>query len=203
MKNTKIILVCFVISITIMSCYTKKRLSRLVTPNPTTYVFNASIEQIEESIDDAFGNNLQMKCMVLCWNGGDMGSFDYIYKNLKNVNDAILYPVCNRESKIYYRFGEPAPYNVSFHLHLESISEHKTKVEIFTLEPKIVLFEIGIAAIHFGFEWRKKVPSSTVEEYEILLAIGKQLKEKGMPACNYPEKWLKYREKHPSVGKRW
>ena len=176
-----------------MSCYTKKRVSRLVTPNPTTYVFDADIEEVVDAIKEK-------KRTLLHYGGlrfkGDRIFYDTsIYNNPNNINDAILVSIDYIKSKTYYRFGEPAPYNVNFHLHLESISEHKTKVEIFTLEPKIVLFEIGIAAIHFGFTWMKKVPPSTIEEYEILLIIGKELGEKGMPACNYPKKWLEYQEK--------
>ena len=196
MKNTKIILVCFVISITIMGCYTKKRVGRLVTLNPTSYVFNASIEQVKNAIKSGCGN-YQVQCMSLY----SKEDYEVDIFNTDIKKDALLIFHCDIESKIYFRFGKPLDYYVNFHIHLDSIFEDKTKVEIFTLNPEIEVFWVGIG--HFGFGWDKKVPPSTIEEYEILLIIGKELGEKGMPACNYPEKWLKYREKHPSVGKRW
>jgi len=169
-------------------CYAKKKLDN---SNPTSYIFDANIEQVEKSIIDGFGN-YQMECMVLCLNG-DRDYYNYIYKDSKNIYDAILNSLCSFKSKIYFKFGKPLYYQANFHIHLDSISENKIQVEIFTLDPEIIVFGIGYG--HLGYTWIKKVSPSTIEEYEILLAIGAQLGQEGMPECNYPKKWLKYHAK--------
>jgi len=170
------------LSIAIRGCYSKKKLEN---PNPTSYIFEASIEQVKNAVKSGFGD-YQMKCMAL-YLKGDMDCYTFIYEDSKNVNDALLDRLCDIESKIYYKFGNPLPYGASFHIHLDSISENKTKVEVFTLNPKIVLGVIMFGNIGHGHARVKEVPPSTIEDYEILLSIGEQLGEKGMPKCNYPK----------------
>ena len=175
------------LTVTISGCYSQKK---LINSNPTNYVFEASVEQVRYAIKKA--NETYQTSGLLYFNDKDY-HYSYIFNDSKNANDAILNPVMDIKSKIYFRFGKPLPYSADFHIHLDSITENRTKVEIFTLNPTIVTFGIGYG--HFGYTWEKKVPPSTIEEYEILLAIGRQLEEQGMPECNYPKKWLKYQAK--------
>ncbi|WP_291530026.1 hypothetical protein [Bacteroides sp. UBA939] len=192
MKNKKTKWIYIVLSITLVlcaairGCYSKNKLDN---PNPTSYIFDASIEQVRIAIV----NNAEKIRWYHLWSEiEDKETIHYTdikmdaWLNCHGGGNNVL-------SKIYFRFGKPLPYFVEFHLHLDSISEHKTKVEIFTLDPEIFLFGIGYG--HIGFSRSKKVPPSTIEEYEILLAIGEQLGERDMPPCNYPKKWLKYQAK--------
>jgi hypothetical protein len=179
-------------SITVTGCYVEQKLK---TPNPTSYIFNANVEQVRIAIKEGLGD-YQIKCLDLVLKGHrdyyDRDSI--IYSILQNQKDAILRPFsCNVESKIYFRFGKSLPYDVEFHVHLDSISENKTKIEIFTLNPKVIIFQFWNHGV--GFSWDKKVPPSTIDEYEILLSIGEQLGEEGMPECNYTKKWLKYQKR--------
>jgi len=186
MKNVVIKPMCFALSVTIIGCYSQKKMEN---SNPTSYIFNVDLEQVRNAIKNGLGD-FQIKCMAL------YAKEDY-EKDIFNTDikyDAILNSFCNLDSKIYYKYGKPLPYHASFHIHLDSISENKTKVEVFTLNPKLYTFGIGVG--HFGYVREKEVSPSTIEEYKILLAIGEQLGEQGMPACNYPKKWLKYQEKH-------
>jgi len=185
MKSAKIKLIYIALSMAITGCYSQKKLANL---NPTSYVFDTDIEQCKNAIKKV--KILDVSRPYFIDKKESHRDYIYIYNDSANRNDAILTCIGNFDSKIYFRFGFPYPYWADFHVHLDSILENKTRVEIFTLEPKIVVFGVGIG--HVSWTWTKKVPPSTIEEYEILLSIGEQLGEKNMPACNYPKRYLKY-----------
>ena len=188
-KNTKIkwiffvLSVILVLSIVIGGCYSKKKLD---TPNLTSYIFNANIEQVKSAIINGF-NDYQMGLSLYL--KGDLDFYNNsIYNVPQNKNDAMLITLPVINSKIYFRSGKPLPYSVEFHLHLDSISKSRTKVEVFTLSSEICTGGIPFGDTGHGYSRMKKVPPSTIEEYEILLTIGKYLGEKNMPPCNYPKK---------------
>ena len=167
-----------------MGCSSQKK---LVTLNPTNYVFNANEEQVRTAIGKAKRNGT---ASFKKYSSHKEYINGYIYNDSINKNDFVSCLLIE-QSRIFFRFGLfPYPYDADFILRLNSISENKTEVNIFTLNSTIFIFGIGI--YHRGIEWDKKVCPSTIEEYEILLAIGKELGEKGMPVCNYPKRWLKY-----------
>jgi hypothetical protein len=176
LKLIYLVLLCIIF----IGCYSQKKLTKT---NPTSYIFNSNIEEVRNAIKNGF-KDYQMECVALY-------SKEDFENGIFNTNikfDAILNSFCSVNSKIYYKSDKPLPYNASFHLHLDSISESKTKVEVFTLDPEIYVWGIGIWG-HSIHSQIKKVPPSTIEEYEILLTIGEQLGEKkDMPACNYPKK---------------
>lgn len=187
MKNKKTkwlaLSIILVLSIIIIGGYSKKKLDN---PNPTSYIFKANVEQVKNAIKNSIGD-YQIKCMALYFK--DEIELD-IFLKTENKDDAFLRSfLCSPESKIYFRFGKPLSYSVDFHIHLDSISENKTKVNIFTLNPKICTWGFPFGSTGHGYSHMKKVPPSTIEEYEILLTIGKYLGEKDMPPCNYPKKW--------------
>ena len=190
MKNRKIKRIVFALSvilvviIAIRVCYTKEKLSY---QKPTNKVFNANIEQVKNAIINGLGN-YQIQCTALY----SKEDYENDIFNTDIRYDALLISLCDIESKIYFRFGKPLPYWVEFHIHLDSISESKTKVEVFTLSSEICIGGIPFGDTGHGYSHMKKVPPSTIEEYEILLTIGKYLGEKDMPPCNYPKKYLKY-----------
>ena len=179
-KGISIKLICLVLSIILIGCYSKKKLDN---SNPTSYVFNANIEQVRIAIvnnTEKYNEN-----RMSLWSK-DEDKKIILHTDIKG--DAWLNQFGNIESKIYFKSGKPLPYSVDFHIRLDSISENKTRVEIFTLNPKIFRWGILYGNIGHGYAHMKEVPPSTIEEYEILLSIGEQLGEKGMPACNYPRK---------------
>lgn len=181
MQKTLIGLLFITISVLTIGCYTKEK---LLVPNPTSYVFDAGIEDVRKAIltrveDSLDGNTVYAK---------EDYENDIFSKNIKN--DALLVNICDVKSKMFFRFGKPLPYFPEFIIHLDSISEKKTNVVVYTSDTTIVVGGIGVP--HFGYTWEKKVSPSTIEEYEILLLIGQQLGQEGMPECNYTKKWLKY-----------
>ena len=182
MKNRTIKRICLALSIILVLCIAIKGCcyeKKLDNPNPTSYIFDTSIEQVRTAIVNN-KEKYETNKMLLWSNNEDKKIISH--KDIKM--DAWLSQFNNHYSKIYFQFGNPLIYFFELHIHLDSISENKTKVEIFTLDPEVFIFGIGYG--HFGFNNEKKVQPSTIEEYEILLSIGEQLGEKGMPACNYP-----------------
>ena len=182
---------CLILTITLVGCYSQKELAN---PNPTSYIFEASIEQVKSALKKA-NETYKIKGLLYFNDRDDYYYGGYVFKELKNVNDAILSSISSIDSKIYYKRGKPLRYSANFHIHLDSISENKTKVEIFTLNPEIVLGVIMYGGMGHGYPRVKEVLPSTIEEYEILLAIGEQLGEIGMPECYYPPEWLQYKAK--------
>ena len=181
MQKTLIGLLFITISVLTIGCYTKEK---LLVPNPTSYVFDAGSEDVRKAIltrveDSLDGYTIYAK---------EDYEKDILSKNIKN--DALLVNICDVKSKMFFRFGKPLPYFPEFIIHLDSISEKKTNVVVYTSDTTIVVGGIGVP--HFGYTWEKKVSPSTIEEYEILLLIGQQLGQEGMPECNYTKKWLKY-----------
>lgn len=181
MQKTLIGLLFITISVLTIGCYTKEE---LLVPNPTSYVFDAGIEDARKAILTRVEDSLDGYTVY----AKEDYDNDILSKNIKN--DALLQNVLDVGSKMYFRFGKPLPYFPEFIIHLDSISEKKTNVVVYTSDTTIVVGGIGVP--HFCYTWEKKVSPSTIEEYEILLLIGQQLGQEGMPECNYTKKWLKY-----------
>ena len=181
MQKTLIFLLFITISVLTIGCYSKEKLQ---SPNPTSYVFDAGIEDARKAIITRVEDSLDGYTVY----AKEDYENDIFSKNIKN--DALLVGICDVKSKMFFRFGKPLPYFPEFIIHLDSISEKKTNVVVFTSDTTIVVGGIGFG--HVGYTWEKKVSPSTIEEYEILLLIGQQLGQEGMPECHYTKKWLKY-----------
>lgn len=181
MQKTLIGLLFITISVLTIGCYSKEKLQ---SPNPTSYVFDAGIEDVRKAILTRVEDSLDGYTVY----AKEDYDNDILSKNIKN--DALLRNHYDVKSKMFFRFGKPLPYFPEFIIHLDSISEKKTNVVVYTSDTTIVVGGIGVP--HFGYTWEKKVSPSTIEEYEILLLIGQQLGQEGMPECNYTKKWLKY-----------
>jgi hypothetical protein len=165
--------------------------------NPIEYVFNVSIDSIHKmSIKNKYSlfehaavwtikekliipmeivNNLEKPA-----NKYDM-FIDARFDNLKS------YTYKNHE-------GEYLEYLVSFYIHLDSIDISKTKVSIETFDPKLIRdHDLLPSPPHFvrNPKWLIGEPS-TIEEYSILLNIGKSIGEKNMPSLILPDMNTKF-----------
>lgn len=157
--------------------------------NPTSYKFNANIRDIKKVINLNF-NRLEYKVMSLAFFEDDNPFSENIFTNPVNKYDAYLYSHNLINSSVYYKDSKPLLYSVSFHIHLDSVSNNQTIVTINTINPEVIV------GTKFGFSDNlrirtadfRKVEPSTVEEYEILLKIGTALTEKDMPPLIKPEK---------------
>lgn len=179
MKNKYFIRFCLgFFQIFVVSCSTNME-------NPTIYTYSHGLIQVRNALTDTVHGYF-----IEGFEDKDDVYTQGIFMDSSNVNDIVLIQMTAADSKVYSFFGRPFPYEVDFHVHFDSISENKTRVTINALNPKINFLGFGIG--HLGFVWSKKVRTSTIEEYEILLMVGKKLNEVDMPACKYPQKYLKY-----------
>lgn len=176
--------------------------------NPTNYEFNASIGDFQAAIKRAFGpewthelslesnsttpkgpmySALEYRGASLLWKGqADTLSREILTKP-GNEEDAYLCGdgQCVGLSQVYFKDGQPLIYYADFHIHLTSISASKTGVTIFTIDPNVVT----------GLEWHVAhgpahvcvaVPPTSIEEYQILTRIGRQLHTREMPEIKLP-----------------
>jgi len=145
--------------------------------NPTSYVFAASISEVQGAIR-------KVKCCGMALEFGNRALFSGdLLKQPGSGNDAYLHnfhsPIGN--SNVYVSKGRPLPYLAEFHLHLIPIDQSHTRVEIFTFKSEVIAGETwwGVhgtpANIYVG------VTPTTVEEYRILREIGAALHTEGMP----------------------
>ena len=96
--------------------------------------------------------------------------------------------------KIYLKEnGDSLNYLAGFYLHIEEIDSTHTKVSIMTIDPKVVLRRELLPSLPHMVRMDKtmSVDPSTIEEYGILLEIGRLVGEKDMPSIYLPEKKLK------------
>jgi len=164
----------------------------LPVKNPTAYDFNASLEQVKQAISEARGTNWQFGSgmlhvdQVLSWKEDNNPFAAKIFAKPENGNDAFLWGMANTigKSQVYSKDGKGLEYYADFHLHLIALNPIKTRVEVFTYNNYVMA----------GTEWHPQaqagihlvVPPSSIEEYQILLDVGRELGEKGMPKLVIP-----------------
>lgn len=177
-----------------MGCSATSQIIKTTPNNPTSYTFEFNLQQVSEFIKKEFLNRPGYRYMQLEYFGQDVlsSSAKKLFENKSNQNDFYLhYSSAIGKSKIYFnKKGEPLDYYAEFHLHLTVIDSINTKVEIFTTDPRVVVGRDLFPSLpHLvRMDKTKSVPPSTIEEYEILLKIGKGLgvKEK-MPKLVEPQ----------------
>jgi hypothetical protein len=189
MKNSSIL---FLLSFLLFGCSDiPERIADV--KNPTSFVFNKSKLKVREAIIEKFGH-LQFKDMILYFNGGKFRHIDTvgIFKQPGNEDDFYL-AASNHfsigRSCIYKMDNSALEYSASFHVHIVSIENNQTEVKIVTIKPRVVIGkDILPSGPHFVRQLKYyNVEPSTVEEYEILLTIGRALGQKGMPQLKKPE----------------
>lgn len=164
-----------------IGCDTKYKYIELKMPkkNPTSYEFDASIEQIQDAIRQNFFH-IPGKYLGFASDTNLVWGEDILAKP-ENVNDAFIYLHFGDSSRVYHRIDEDhkmIPYWYSIHIHITSIGERKTKVEVRAINPTIgigIRFPMNVLPREPGAAIEKDVPTSTIEEYEILLEIGDAL----------------------------
>lgn len=113
MQKTLIFLLFITISVLTIGCYSK---GKLQSPNPTSYVFDAGIEDARKAIITRVEDSLDGYTVY----DKEDHENDILSKNIKN--DALLINHYDVKSKMFFRFGKPLPYSPEFIIHLDSIS---------------------------------------------------------------------------------
>lgn len=178
---SSILLIC-------VSCESTKNCILSCT-NSTEYIFNYNLDDTKSAIQSCLGKNqfygldLGYKDNVMLSNIFEVDSFknDFVIEIFSGSSFL--------KSKIYYKTtGEPYEYFASFHLHLTRVSNDKTKVNVKVYNPEIIGTALLPMPPNFNRGFIINVPPSTVEEYEILLRIGRELNLNDMPQIKIPKR---------------
>ena len=166
---------------------------RLPAKNPTSYEFGFSLsrtkEALREGVSHMIGWHIEFATDTsIIWGKA-------VLRKSENANDAYIRHMGRFDtSRIYFwRKGGGAPYFVSHHIHLTPLGEDKTRVDVIAVDPAIT---VGVRFPYYlpfvpsvpDAAILKKVPPSTIEEYKILLVIGRNLGvEQEMPKIVLPD----------------
>lgn len=157
--------------------------------NLTTYTYNFSMEAVKASIVAQF-QNYNYRKMGLYYTDNFYPDSLRLFEQPGNKDDFCLstYDDPIGKSYLYFIDGKSLDYIASFHLHVSQLDSLRTKVEVKTLKSKIITGKKLIPNIHgvrpFNY---KEIEPSTIEEYEILLLIGKKLGQEDMPELKKPK----------------
>ncbi len=162
----------------------------LSNKNPTSYVFNVWIKKLQENIYSWFKDITEQEKMNFIKD--DWYKLHFSLETPEDTifaKDLLLSPVNNNDfylhSHRFYKsntyFYENKPLLVSwwYHLHLESVEKNKTKVTVIPIK-----FELLLGTEDSFPKWKKisfDIPSTSIEEYKILLYIGNRLWTEWMP----------------------
>ena len=151
---------------------------KLISKNPTSYEFEASLDSIKSTIHYVFGKGKY--AYLESADDYPLVSGKGILDKSENKQDFVLenlFP--GHKSKVYVSKKEIVPYFYKLHLHLTTRDSSKTLVKILTINPRIsigVRFPYNILPFTLpGAALIKPVSPSTIEEYEVLLLIGDAL----------------------------
>lgn len=205
MKKIGFVAVFVFLVITLCNSYIGLRTKHLEEKNPTSYVFHVPLTVLRERIIKDFDTDRStsindlgsvQKINRIWWNVNTANDFfpkEEYQKNFEkseNCFDICIFPGDNPAvsySKVYNKFWKPLEYSAEFQLHFTSINEQETKIEVITHNPEVLYFGFDIFGTGHSYVNTKKVEPTTIEEYEILLRIGKLVGEKDMPSLKLPE----------------
>lgn len=133
---------------------------------------------------------LQLPPGSLFWKGDADALSKHLLTKPGNENDAYFYGTDSPvgESQVYFKDGQPLIYFADFHIHITAVESRKTRVEIFTYDSSVnTSVNAPWSPAHGRSFVYVKVNPTTIEQYQILLGIGKQLGKNDMPPLVTPE----------------
>jgi hypothetical protein len=152
--------------------YFKKELK---VKNPTVSIFDKSLDKVKSAIEKSL---IQYNDTGLLWQKEvDQYHYKDIFKDSLNFNDYVI-SLFSSDSKNYFSTNDTIPlkYYAEFHLHLVEIDTDRTLVQVITYHSRIVVGEETMGLVgEIGREIAEPVEPTSIEEYEILFRIGKEL----------------------------
>jgi hypothetical protein len=166
----------------------------LLSPNPTAYTFDASVDQVHDAIRRMYEQQFTERSgysFSPVFAGDDTGLEDIaaILAEPANRNDVYLSYMHSPMgiSAVYTVGGKPVPYLADFHLHITAGGPEKTRVEARALRPEVIAGKTLLPRNHMTrANIYLPVEPTTVEEYSFLLKIGKNLRQTGMAPLIIP-----------------
>jgi hypothetical protein len=173
--------------------YFKKELPR---KNPTVYIFNRTLQQVKTAIEKvqySFDLNVDLLKRGDEYLPDEQFIYDGVFEDSSNYDDYILThqarAICKSDLYVSEEDSVGMDYIASFHLHLTKIDSNRTMVQVITYNPAIINGNHNIALIGMNpGAILEPVEPTSIEEYQILLRIGKKLGVKlKMPKLLLPE----------------
>jgi hypothetical protein len=133
---------------------------------------------------------LQLPPGSLLWKGRSDSLSKYILTQAGNENDFYFFNADSPvdASPVYFKDGQPLIYFADFHIHVSAISAERTRVQIFTHDSLLNTGMSGGWSPARGSTFLYvSVDPTTIEEYQILLRIGKQMGLTNMPPLILPK----------------
>jgi hypothetical protein len=168
--------------------------------NPTSYVFPHPVPEVREKVLTALEdykfrrdfysslspNNPSFHFSVNT--RGDAGSSEPIFASPDNKDDLYLHSFGDwiDPSPVYFAGGKPLRYRAKFQLHLTALGDNSTKVSVITHDPSVINGSV-CCGLHGYKSNDVAVEPTTIEEYRILLFIGRVLGVSDMPHLSLPE----------------
>ncbi|MFA6598696.1 MAG: hypothetical protein WCS69_13315 [Ignavibacteriaceae bacterium] len=167
-NHFKVLFLSLLICITGWHCSLEVQKLPLPKKNLTSYIFPASIDSIKKIIKKHYYSTKFASDTV-----------DFVGKELlskpENKNDAYVWRGQDTSILYYSPLDRPVHGNIELYAHLTYIDSNSTKVEIFVPVYTIsTMYNPWSNYIHLAFD-DKKVPPTSIEEYQLLLKIGVEL----------------------------
>ena len=177
------------------------RTKPLAEKNPTSYAFPRPLEDVKQELINAFEITKRSKATDEFYSSFSDESFYFkvetkddalfskqIFESPENTNDLYLHshgqPIVS--SSVYFGGGKPLRYRATFQLHLTRLNENSTKVSVITHDPTVINGS-KCCGLHGYKSNDVPVEPTTIEEYKILLFIGRLLGVGDMPTLRLPE----------------
>ena len=178
----------------------KIKTKSLVQRNPTSYVFPGPLPEVREKILAAlsdfplkreFGSALSPNnqgFMVSVRTREEHGDYEPIFANSENHSDIYLHswgePI--DPSEVYFGGGKPLRYRAEFQIHFTAVDNDNTQISVITHKPSVINGSV-CCGLHGYKSNDVAVEPTTIEEYKILLFIGRILSVSDMPPLRLPE----------------
>ena len=157
---------------------------KLATPNPTTHVFQAPVSEIRAAL-----KKHTVKCCGTAIEFRDDALFSGSLLNLPgNENDGYLHNFHDPIgiSDVYFSRGKGLRYLCEFHLHIISVSQDETRVEVIPLHSEVINGQTWWGNHMARANIYVAVAPTSIEEYKILLELGSSLGATDMPPLALP-----------------
>lgn len=168
--------------------------------NPTSYVFPGSLPEVRKRIlavfEDfplrrEFGSYVSPNSQSFMFSirtREEHGSYEPVFASPENHNDLYLHswgePI--DPSEVYFGGGKPLRYRAEFQLHLTAPNDNSTEISVITHKPSVINGSV-CCGLHGYKSNDVAVAPTTIEEYRILLFIGRLLGVSDMPPLRLPE----------------
>jgi hypothetical protein len=149
---------------------------RLSHPNPTSYVFHVSADEIQRTLWKSYCYYCRSDASAACPNEEGL--------TMDSPAKVMMEPGYWRKSEMYFWLGTPLDYHADYEVRVKPRSDSVTEVLVETTNAEVV---IGPSFGMHGGNLDRWVAPTTVEEYRFLQTIGCVLGEEGMPPLELPK----------------